>query len=319
MLVIYTIHLILFILVYSSHLLIICLKFYLKYIYFSVEDLDYDVFPVISHVQQIPNLTTNGINFWDLQKPTLNLKPLEFDIPKVESFETGSIMKIHSETSIINNCRNINMVVDIPKTIEQLKTLNPEYPVYKSFKSLRQKCNYNDNIKSGKTKSPKKLKKKKKNNNSIEIVESQTNHIFNSVWTEKYKPTTSNDVIGNLKNVLKLKKWLQTWVEYSTRRRCRSNSSSSEFESGDCDSKSSTSLPTNAIILSGPHGSGKSCSVYAIATELGFNVIELNASSRRTGLYIIFFCFRNLKEILAYSVHFTLFLSKSLLFSASVL
>ena len=56
---------------------------------------------------------------------------------------------------------------------------------------------------------------------------------------------------------------------------------------GDIGGQGSRERPMNAVIISGPHGCGKTAAVYAVANELNFDVFEINAGSRRSGKDIL--------------------------------
>lgn len=43
----------------------------------------------------------------------------------------------------------------------------------------------------------------------------------------------------------------------------------------------------NCVLLVGPAGCGKTATVYALAEELGYNVLEVNASSKRNGKTVL--------------------------------
>jgi len=75
-------------------------------------------------------------------------------------------------------------------------------------------------------------------------------------WTEKYRPRTLRDVVGNDRALSSLRIWAGRWNQ------------------GKIPEK-------RAAILSGKPGTGKTSSALALASDLGWTVLELNASDAR--------------------------------------
>ena len=72
-------------------------------------------------------------------------------------------------------------------------------------------------------------------------------------WTEKYRPSTLSEVRGNDKARDALKKWAETWDDHR-----------------------------KAVIVHGSPGVGKTSAAHALANDMGWDTIELNASDSRT-------------------------------------
>ncbi len=74
-------------------------------------------------------------------------------------------------------------------------------------------------------------------------------------WTEKYRPTTLDDVAGNTDAKKKLVRWANQWGKGKPRKK--------------------------AVILAGKAGIGKTSAALALANDMGWDVIEMNASDQR--------------------------------------
>jgi replication factor C large subunit len=75
-------------------------------------------------------------------------------------------------------------------------------------------------------------------------------------WVEKYRPRRLVEIVNQEKALEKVKAWIESWFHGTPK--------------------------TKALLLAGPPGSGKTTTVYALANEYKFEVIELNASDDRT-------------------------------------
>lgn len=96
------------------------------------------------------------------------------------------------------------------------------------------------------------------------------------LFTEKYKPRVSEQFLINSLPVAYLKRFLSSWKESK-------GDPVGDFEESSRCSSSSSMAGSNVILIHGPSGSGKTSSVLALANEMRFNVLEINAGEKRTG------------------------------------
>ncbi len=74
------------------------------------------------------------------------------------------------------------------------------------------------------------------------------------LWTEKYRPRRLSDIIGNEQAIEEVRRWALLW---------------------------SANKPQKPLLLVGPPGVGKTATAYALADEMGWDLVEMNASDVR--------------------------------------
>lgn len=225
-------------------------------------------FPLISHITQLTNLDCNETsNFNCLQKvgnklyiPNLNVKYYK----QVVDFSEIKLKKLKN----INQSKIEDVLIDIEKHCSDVKKMW-------NVIALSVKKH------SHKTVSPKTKSRRNKQLKKTGMTEHKDNEneIENFSWTYKYRPKSTQEIVGNEKAAIQLREWLLGWKLTFINEDINSGD---EFYSSDSScSKNNTS--NQVAVLIGPHGSGKTASVYAVAEEFGYTVLELNASSKRTG------------------------------------
>ncbi|XP_037663820.1 ATPase family AAA domain-containing protein 5 isoform X2 [Choloepus didactylus] len=119
--------------------------------------------------------------------------------------------------------------------------------------------------------------------------------IEDTLWTEKYQPQNSSELIGNEVAIKKLHSWLKDWKRRAELEEGQNLKGKRDEKQEDLldsiDFKGSSddeeSRLCNTVLITGPTGVGKTAAVYACAQELGFKIFEVNASSQRSGRQIL--------------------------------
>lgn len=93
--------------------------------------------------------------------------------------------------------------------------------------------------------------------------------------TEKYKPVTPNDLVGNKGNIDSLVEWLKDWDDIHI----KGNKKKVKPFKGNW--QNAPRVNAKAAMISGPPGIGKTSTARIISANLGFEILEMNASDTR--------------------------------------
>ncbi|KDO28801.1 hypothetical protein SPRG_22173 [Saprolegnia parasitica CBS 223.65] len=101
---------------------------------------------------------------------------------------------------------------------------------------------------------------------------------------DTFAPTSFNGVVGSKESVVALYQWLRAWKTLRSGKQ-PDRSSYMEFfmDPEDSDDDEEDTELYRLLVLQGEAGAGKTCSVYACAAELGYQVLEINAGQLRSG------------------------------------
>ncbi|XP_011337691.1 uncharacterized protein LOC105279536 isoform X2 [Ooceraea biroi] len=224
-------------------------------------------FPAISHVTQLKDKSDS---------PTAAIKhkfPMKVEKEYSPSINVSNYKCITNYSEVPKATEAISEPVkeNVDRVLSEIEKICPDVQrMWNTISAIKGK------LKKSQIRGRKSLERKKMLTESIRSDENQSH---DCAWTCKYKPTSAQDIVGNEEAAEKLKNWLTSWRTSLVKG--DDGSSGDEFYSSDY--SSSYNENNQIAVLLGPHGSGKSASVYAIAEELGYSVLEVNASSRRTG------------------------------------
>ena len=252
--------------------------------------------PPKNEEKNITNNNINNINEGDvpMNNETNNSKNIihESDIPKnngsiksdkqeEEKQENNDLMEIDEDDikEIANEMFNkesnsINNVSHNLQTIPQ-KQESKGIPNVDSKNPQKEESKLNSQFSSSVHRSVIKLSQPNKtpvqiSNNHKEQTYQKRQEI-SSLWSDKHKPKTRSDIVGNTTQIQNLINWLDNWENAIIYGKKREISYYNKNEN----------LNARAAIISGPPGIGKTSTVRVIAELKNYHTFELNASDKR--------------------------------------
>lgn len=258
--------------------------------YVEIFECEAEIFPTVSHVRQWDDASSiNVVENFDIQfRSDFNEND---SLETVQSFKCGRPIVItpsgkEKRVANVQEQLRITEITDPNKLVRSLKTTDTsKFLYFRCYKRLRTKWQSENDTKTTSIDSA-------TDDDSIVIVDDLPPVVPLSgslVYTEKYRAATSEEILVNRAPVDELKKFLATWQEDNCgNRRFNSDDDDDDF---DCGTNSASgfgqSVLNKAVVLLGPNGSGKTSAVYALANELNFKVLEINAGGKRTGKKIL--------------------------------
>ncbi|XP_050091147.1 ATPase family AAA domain-containing protein 5 [Anopheles aquasalis] len=220
-------------------------------------------------------------------------------------YEDALVRCIGEEDREAYDASELPEVMNVKAIVRDYKQRYQHFPVFKCYKQFR--AIYEEH----RVKQPVPPAASKELDESLEIIDTESSFRNGELlFTEKYKPQNTEQILVNYVPATLLKRFLTPWQEESNggpagNRRavpavngdyytanssgddeCSNGSTSSSIGMGVGGGGNGTAL-CNHVVLVGPPGCGKTCNVYAVANEMNFQVLEINASSRRKGRLIL--------------------------------
>ncbi|KFB45008.1 AGAP006062-PA-like protein [Anopheles sinensis] len=293
------------------------------------------VFPLVSHVTQLENHADQepSARSTNLARSCIRLRPAQPDSPPtgkgpksrkirfglftgcgVDDYEEALIKcvelnDLETETAFDYELPEIENVKEIVRDYKQRYQHFPVFKCYKQFRTIYQDYQLlakeepeqiepikGSLHKEGTNGFGKKKPTSSSLDESIEIIEPSFNcRNGELLFTEKYKPQNTEQILVNYVPATLLKRFLSPWQDEAvggSRRTALNgdhdgNDVDFEHSNGSSSSFGGAGELCNHVVLVGPPGCGKTCNVYAVAKEMNFNVLEINASSRRKGKIIL--------------------------------